>query len=90
METDADRRFVDVADQAADTFEFLEHDSHRGRRFVIRVPQPRKVSAGHEPSTSKRSLRAFAQELPAIGGRATDVQAQPRYGRNPARPMRCA
>lgn len=86
----ADRRFVDVGDQGADTFEFLEHETHSGRRFVIRVHKPRKVSAGHEPSTSKRALRDFAQELPAIGGRAIDVQAQPRYGRNPARPARYA
>jgi hypothetical protein len=29
-----DRRLIDVADQGADTFEFLEHEDHSGRRFV--------------------------------------------------------
>ncbi len=86
----AERRFVDIGDQGADTFEFLEHETQSGRRFVIRVHKPRKVSAGHEPFKSKRPLRDFARELPAIGGRATEVQAQPRYGRNPARPARYA
>lgn len=28
---------VDVGDQGADTFEFLEHEVHSGRRFVIRA-----------------------------------------------------
>lgn len=86
----AERRFVDVGDQGADTFEFLEHETRSGRRFVIRAHKPRKVSGGHEPATSKRPLRDFAQELPASGDRAIDVQPQPRYGRNPARPARQA
>ena len=86
----ADWGFVDVGDQAADTFEFLEYESQSGRRFVVRVHKPRKVSAGHEPSKSKRPLRDFACELPALGSRDTEVQAQPRYGRNPARPARKA
>lgn len=86
----AERRFIDVGDQGADTFEFLEHETHSGRRFVIRVHKPRKVSAGHAASTDKRPLRDLAATLPAIGERTIDVQAQPRYGRNPARPARCA
>jgi hypothetical protein len=43
-----DRRLIDVADQGADTFEFLEHEYKSGRRFVIRATKPRKVHAGHE------------------------------------------
>src|SRR5262245_16135314 len=88
----AERRFVDVADQGADTFEFLEHETNSGRRFVVRVHQPRKISAGHEPSpsigaTRKRPLRDLARELSSIGERTIDVQAQPRHGRNPARAL---
>jgi hypothetical protein len=38
-----DRRLVDVADQGADTFEFLEHEVHSGRTFVIRACKCRVV-----------------------------------------------
>lgn len=86
----AERRFIDVADRGADTFEFLEHETESGRRFVIRSKQSRKVSAGHEPSKAKQPLGAFVSGLPAIGGRALHVPAQPRYGRNPARKARYA
>ena len=40
---DRDRRWVDVADQGADTFEFLEHEYHSGRTFVIRACKTRAV-----------------------------------------------
>lgn len=86
----ADRRFIDVADRGSDTFEFLEHETHSGRRFVIRAHQPRKVSAGHEPGRPKQPVRVFVGGLAAIGGCSVDVPAQPRYGRNPARKARRA
>jgi hypothetical protein len=86
-----ERRFIDVADRGADTFEFLEHETKSGRRFVIRSQQSRKVSAGHEPSKTKQPIRTFVRGLPAIGGRALDVPAQPGRGRrNPARKARYA
>jgi hypothetical protein len=50
----ADARLIDVADQGADTFEFLEHESRSGRRFVIRAAKARKVYAGHEPAGPRR------------------------------------
>jgi hypothetical protein len=31
-----DHRLVDVADQGASTFEFIEYETKSGRRFVIR------------------------------------------------------
>jgi hypothetical protein len=83
-------RFIDVADRGADTFEFLEHEAKSGRRFVIRSHQSRKLSFGHEPSQRTQPVRAFVRGLPAIGGSAHDVPAQPRYGRNPARKARFA
>lgn len=86
----ADRRLVDVADQGADTFEFLEHEVHSGRRFVIRAHHARKASAGHGASAATSTLQDYVRRLPAIGGRATDVAAQPRHGRRPARPARYA
>jgi len=82
----ADWRLVDVADQGADTFEFLEHEVHSGRRFVIRSHHARKSSVGHEPSAASSNVHAYARSLPAIGGRSIEVAAQPRHGRRPARP----
>jgi hypothetical protein len=86
----ADRRLVDVADQGADTFEFLEHEVKSGRRFVVRAHHKRKVSAGHEAAAATSRLQKYARGFPAIGGRALQVAAQPRKGRRPARPARWA
>ena len=73
----ADRRLIDVADQGADTFEFLEHESRSGRRFVIRATKPRKVEAGHEPTGPRHELKAYARGLPELGRFTMDVQSQP-------------
>jgi hypothetical protein len=73
----ADRRLIDVADQGADTFEFLEHESRGGRRFVIRAAKPRKVYAGHEPTGPRHELKAYARGLPELGHFTMDVQPQP-------------
>jgi hypothetical protein len=72
-----DRRLIDVADQGADTFEFLEHEYHSGRRFVVRAAKARKVHAGHEPVGPRRELKAFARGLPELGRFTMDVQPQP-------------
>jgi hypothetical protein len=73
----ADARLIDVADQGSDTFEFLEHESRSGRRFVIRATKPRKVYAGHEPTGPQQELKAYARGLPELGRFTMDVQAQP-------------
>jgi hypothetical protein len=72
-----DRRLIDVADQGADTFEFLEHECKSGRRFVIRAAKARQVYAGHEPVGPRRELKAYARELPELGRFTMDVQPQP-------------
>jgi hypothetical protein len=72
-----DRRLIDVADQGADTFEFLEHESGSDRRFVIRATKARKVYAGHEPVGPRRELKAHARSLPELGRFTMDVQPQP-------------
>jgi hypothetical protein len=84
-----DPRLVDVVDRGGDTFEFLEHEVHSGRRFVVRAHHTRKVSA--EPNAARaatRPLHEYARSLRALGGRTTDVTAQPRKGSRPARPAR--
>jgi hypothetical protein len=72
-----DQRLIDVADQGADTFEFLEHESKSGRRFVIRAAKPRRVHAGHEPVGPRREIKAHARDRPELGRFTRDVQPQP-------------
>ena len=73
----ADTRLIDVADQGSDTFEFLEHESRSGRRFVIRATKTREVYAGHEPTGPRLELKAYARGLPEWGRFTMDVQPQP-------------
>ena len=54
---------MDVADQGASTFEFLEHEFHGGRRFVVRNGRIRKVYAGHEPIGPQRYVKDYVEAL---------------------------
>jgi len=72
-----DDKLIDVADQGSDTFEFLEHECHSGRRFVLRAYKVRKVYAGHQPVGPRRYLEEYAHSLPELGRFTMDVQAQP-------------
>jgi hypothetical protein len=69
-------QLIDVADQGASTFEFLEHETQSGRRFVIRNGKPRKVHAGHERTGPRHDLKTYAQSLPELGRFVMDVQPQ--------------
>jgi hypothetical protein len=71
-----DSQLIDVADQGASTFEFLEHETQSGRRFVIRNGKTRKVHAGHERTGPRHDLKAYAQSLPELGRCVRDVQPQ--------------
>jgi hypothetical protein len=73
----ADVKLIDLSDQGSDTFEFLEHEFHSGRRFVVRAYKVRKVYAGHRPVGRRRYLKEHAQSLPELGRFTMDVQAQP-------------
>jgi hypothetical protein len=73
----ADTKLIDVADQGSDTFEFLEHESHSGRRFVVRACKIRKVYAGHEAVGPQHYLKEYADSLGELGRFTMDVQAQP-------------
>jgi hypothetical protein len=65
----SDRNIVDICDQGADTFEFLEHEVRSGRRFVIRAAYDRGILIGHGgPTTCDSShLRKYAAQLPERG-----------------------
>lgn len=71
-----DRRLVDVADQGADTFEFLEHEHHSGRTFVIRVYKPRIVQAGHDGEGPRYYMSEYVHGLAELGRFTMDVQSQ--------------
>jgi len=66
----ADRKLIDVCDQGADTFEFLEHEIHSGRRFVIRSSYNRCIMIGHDDdakASESTNLRTHARTLPSVG-----------------------
>jgi hypothetical protein len=73
----ADVKLIDLSDQGSDTFEFLEHEFHSGRRFVVRAYKVRKVYAGHRPVGRRRYLNECAHSLPELGRFTMDVQTQP-------------
>jgi hypothetical protein len=64
----ASGNLVDVCDQGADTFEFLEHEMQSGRRFVIRAAYDRGIRVGHDDHQGKADkLRSYAARLPVAG-----------------------
>ena len=71
-----ERRLVDVADQGSDTFEFLEHEYHSGRTFVLRACKCRKVQGGHDGQGPKQYLHDYVRRLPELGRFTMDVQVQ--------------
>lgn len=71
-----ERQLIDVADQGASTFEFLEAEVRSGRRFVIRNGKVRKCYAGHQATGDKLDLRKHAESLPELGRFTMPVQAQ--------------
>ena len=71
-----DTRLIDVADQGASTFEFLEHETKSGRRFVVRNGKVRKVHGGHEPDGPTEYLKEYVQSLAELGRFTMDVQPQ--------------
>jgi len=73
----AERRLVDVADQGASTFEFLEHEVKSGRRFVIRDGKVRRAYVGHKPEGKVHDLKTRARGMPELGRFTMDVAAQP-------------
>jgi hypothetical protein len=72
----ADVQLIDVADQGASTFEFLEHEYKSGRRFAIRNGKQRKVYAGHKPIGPKHDLKEYVGSSPELGRFTMDVQKQ--------------
>lgn len=74
----ADRQIIDVCDRGADTSEFLEHELHSGRRFVIRSCHERCIAIGHgtpqESQTDK--LQRYLRTLPQAGSWTLQVTSK--------------
>lgn len=63
----ANWNLIDVCDQGADTFEFLEHEMNSGRRFVIRSAYSRGAIPGHGQDGQRTLLRDYARSLEVAG-----------------------
>jgi len=71
------RQFVDVCDQGADTFEFLQHECYSGRRFLIRSAHDRGIWIGHKETNCRGSyVRPYARRLPSLGEQTVEVTSK--------------
>lgn len=61
------REVVDLCDRGADTFEFLEHEMHSGRTFVVRSTHDRNALVGHSPDGQHCYLHQYARTLEELG-----------------------
>lgn len=71
-----DRHLIDVCDRGADTFEFLEHGFHGGRRFVIRSAYNRSILVDHDREAECGLLHDFARTLPPLGEYSLEVASR--------------
>jgi len=74
-----DPKLVDVCDSAADTFEFLDHEIHSGRRFVIRSGYQRRVRPGHDPEKNSETwlLQDWVKQVEPLGSYMLPIEAKP-------------
>ncbi len=72
----SDRRLIDVADQGASTFEFIEHEFHSGRRFVIRNGRVRCCLPTGDPASEPLDMKSYVSDSPELGRFTMDVQKQ--------------
>ena len=69
------REIVDVCDRGADTFEFLEHEVHSGRTFVIRAAYDRAIQPGHEGDADEAaSLFEYIRGMPSLGSSQVELR----------------
>jgi hypothetical protein len=76
-----DSLWVDVIDAAADTFEFEDFEDLRGRKYVVRSAQDRRIVIGHQEQRLRRlddspPLLGHVRGLPAAASRVLQVPAR--------------
>jgi len=70
----ADRNLIDVCDRGADTFEFLEHQTHSGRRFVVRAAYDRALEVTDAEGQLQRvAMHAYARSLAPLTSQTIEV-----------------
>jgi hypothetical protein len=80
----AGRLWVAVGDRGADTFAFYDHEDLRGRHFLVRAWQDRRIVVGPDPQGRRGLLLAHARSLPEQGRRALHVPGRDgRQARDP-------
>jgi Transposase DNA-binding/Transposase Tn5 dimerisation domain len=68
--------WVDVCDAGSDTFEFLDYEDLRGRKYVIRAAQDRRIVVGHEAGGPQPLLWEYVRSLAAAAERPLHVPAR--------------
>jgi hypothetical protein len=74
-----DRLWVDVCDRGSDTFEFLEYEQLRGRKYVIRSARNRNLDGADHIGSDRihQTLHGYARDLPELGVRQIEVPPRP-------------
>jgi hypothetical protein len=72
----AGKLWVDVCDGLGDTFEFYDHEDRRGRAYVVRAWQDRRIVAGHDPGGPRQLLWRYVRALPERDRRPLHIPAR--------------
>ena len=72
----AEGQLIDVCDRGADTFEFLEWETHSGRRFVVRAAHNRGIHVAHSEPAERGLLHEFARTLPSLADKMISVPSR--------------
>ena len=72
----AGRLWVDVCDSLGDTFEFYDHEDQRGRHYVVRAWQERRIVVGHDPKGPRALLLPHVRGLAEQDRRPLHVHAR--------------
>lgn len=72
----AGRLWVDVCDRLGDTFAFYDHEDQRGRHYVVRAWQDRRIRVGHDPQGPRALLLAQVRGLAEQGRRPLHLPAR--------------
>jgi hypothetical protein len=72
-----DLRGVDVVDRGGDTFEFLDHETTRGRLYVVRSHHNRVIGVGHAATGPQTRLHDYLRTLSEQGRRDIELSDRP-------------
>jgi Transposase DNA-binding len=73
----AGQRIVDVVDRGGDTFEFMDHEEQRDRKFVVRSQHNRTIHLSTADGVQPRRLHDYLRGLPSQGQRLIELSDRP-------------